>query len=45
MLPRVLSVNTRNAEMAKVMHATREINVEMCVTLANLSSVGVWRLP
>jgi len=44
-LPRVLSVKTRNAEMASVMHATREMIVEMCVTLANLSSVGVRRLP
>ena len=45
MFPWVLSVNTTKADIAKVEQATNEINVDICVTLANLSSVGVRRLP
>jgi hypothetical protein len=43
--PSVLSVNTTYAETANVVQATSEINVDMCVTLANLSKVGVRKLP
>ena len=45
MLPCVLSVKTRYADTASVMQATSEIRVEMCVTLAKRSRVGVRRLP
>lgn len=33
------------AEMARVVQATSDTNVDMCVTLANLSKVGVRMLP
>ena len=45
MFPCVLSVNTIYAEIARIMQDTSEIKVDTCVTLANLSSVGVRRLP
>lgn len=45
MLPCVLSVKTTYAEMARVMQETNEIKVDTCVTFANLSRVGVRRLP
>jgi len=45
MLPCVLSVNTRKAEIASVQHATSDSAVEMWVTVANRSNVGVFRLP
>ena len=45
MLPCVLSVNTRNAEIASVQHANSEIAVDTCVTIANRSRVGVLKLP
>lgn len=43
--PWVLFVNTRNAEIASVQHATSDMAVDICVTFANRSSVGVRRLP
>ena len=43
--PMVLSVKTRNAEIARVQHATREMNVEIWVTFANRSRVGIRMLP
>lgn len=45
MFPCVLSVKTRYPEIASVQHATSDIAVEMCVTRAKRSSVGVRRLP
>ena len=45
MLPCVLSVKTRYADIASVQHATRDMAVEMCVTLAKRWSVGVRKLP
>lgn len=44
-LPCVLSVKTTYADIASMEHATRDIAVEMCVTLENRSSVGVFKLP
>lgn len=43
--PRVLSVKTQNAEMARIEHETSEIAVDIWVTRVNRSSVGVRRLP
>ena len=45
MLPCVLSVKTRNADIASVQHANNEIAVDTCVTIANRSRVGVLKLP
>jgi hypothetical protein len=45
MFPCVLSVKTRNAEMANVQHAMSERKVETCVTKENRSRVGVLREP
>ena len=45
MFPWTLSVKTRYAETASVTQETRDINVDTWVTFANLSSVGVRRLP
>lgn len=44
-LPCVLFVNTTKAETAIVTQATREIAVEIWVTFANRSRVGVFKLP
>ena len=44
-LPCVLSVKTRYPDIANVQHATRDIAVEICVTFAKRSNVGVRRLP
>ena len=43
--PCVLSVNTKYAEIANVQQDTNEITVEICVTFANRSNVGVLKLP
>jgi hypothetical protein len=43
--PCVLSVKIENAEIASVEHASSDIIVEICVTWAKRSSVGVLRLP
>ena len=43
--PCVLSVKTTYAEIANVQQATNEMTVEICVTFANLSKVGVLKLP
>jgi len=43
--PCVLSVKTTYPEIARVQHAASDSSVEMCVTIANRSSVGVRRLP
>lgn len=45
MFPWVLSVKTRYAETASVEQATSEMTVEMCVTVAKRSRVGVLKLP
>lgn len=45
MFPCVLSVKTRYPEIASVQHATSDTAVEMCVTFAKRSSVGVRMLP
>jgi len=45
MLPLVFSVKTQNAEIPRVQQATKEIAVEMWVTRAKRSSVGVRKLP
>jgi len=43
--PSVRSVNTTYPEIAIIEHATSDTAVDTCVTVANLSSVGVLRLP
>ena len=45
MLPCVRSVKTTYPETAIVVQATNDIAVDTCVTVANRSSVGVFRLP
>ena len=45
MLPCVRSVNTTYPEMAIVAQATNDNAVDTCVTVANRSSVGVFKLP
>ena len=45
MFPCVLSVKTTYADTASVMQAMREMKVDMCVTFAKRSMVGVRRLP
>jgi hypothetical protein len=44
-LPCVLFVKTRNADIPSNKQAIMDTNVEICVTVAKRSSVGVFKLP